>query len=179
MESRIINEPEMDVRHDAGIREGLCICFPADREIFSRTRTWHGTLPTWSVLLKDGDVVAAHAGIVERTIRAGSEEVHVAGVQNVFVLPEYRKEGLFKDVMIVTMEEADRRGLECGFLFCTPQIGKFYKWLKWRLLDVKAITRIDADGEEKPIPGKNVAMFYPLRRKSFPVGDIHLQGNDW
>ncbi len=38
---------------------------------------------------------------------------------------------------------------------------------------------IDENGAVVPLPAKNIAMFHPLRRATFPLGTIHLQGDHW
>lgn len=179
MELRIIEETKIGRELDAAIREALCVCFPPDREVFSRTRAWHGVLPDWTAVLMDNDELAAHGSVVEREIRVGLRLLRVAGVQNVCVLPRHRNQGLCRRVTLALMDEASRRGLDFGLLFCTPDVGVVYAKQDWRRLDRRGVVRIDYDGREKPIPDKNIVMFYPLRRHVFPAGDIHLQGNDW
>jgi hypothetical protein len=90
MKPQVVQESEITPAQDASIRSGLCLCFPPDREVFSRTRAWHGSRPTWSVLVEQEGLVVAHAGMVERGILVGRERVAIAGVQNAFVLPEHR-----------------------------------------------------------------------------------------
>ncbi len=176
---RIVLEASISPAEDAAIRAGLCLCFPPDREVFSQTRAWHGTPPTWSVLMESHDRIVAHAAIVERQILVGAEKARVAGVLNVFVLPDCRGQGLFRQVMSTAMDEAHRRALDFGLLFCTPEIGAKYERLQWRLLSGRRVTRIDEQGQPQPLPAKNVTMFYPLRRFDVPAGNIHLLGNDW
>ena len=176
---RIVSETSLTPAEDAAIRAVLCICFPADREVFSQTRAWHGTLPTWSVLVEHQDLIVGHVGVVEREILVGTESVRAAGIQNVLVTPEFRKTDLFRQIMTVAMEEAGRRDMDLGILFCTPDLARLYAWLGWRLLKGRSVIRIDEDRRPQPLPAKNWAMFYPLRRLDFPPGEIHLQGNDW
>ncbi len=179
MKPQVVLETAITPAQDAAIRAGLCACFPPDCEVFSRTRAWHGSPPAWSVLVEYEDLVVAYVGIVERQILVGQERVSVAGVQNAFVLPEYRGRGLFRQVMSAALEEARRRGLEFGLLFCTPQIGAKYARQGWRLLDDRSVTRLDEEGRSQPLPAKNATMFYPLANRNLPPGDVHLQGNDW
>ncbi len=176
---QIVSDATVTPAQDAAIRAGLCTCFPPDREVFSRTRAWHGTPPAWTVLATCEDAIVAHAGIVERQILVGEERVRIAGVQNVFVLPEHRGSGLFRLVMSAALEEARRRGLDFGLLFCTPEIGRKYARQGWQRLDDRSVTRIDEHGRPQPLPQKNVTMFYPLAGRSMPSGDLHLLGNDW
>ncbi len=178
-EIRILKEEQIDERLDESIRKGLCICFPPDKEVFSKSRYWHGTGPNWTVLMEEDSEVVAHVGIVERKIRVGDEQVNIAGVQNVFVLPEYRAKRLFFKVMKASMVEADKLGHDYGLLFCVPDLEKFYAICKWRLLPDRKARRVDKKGEQVDLPSKNISMYYPLGRSEFPPEDIHLQGNDW
>ncbi len=135
MRLQIVSDATISPAQDAAIRAGLCVCFPPDREVFSRTRAWHGSCPAWSVLVTCEDSLVAHAGIVERQILVGQERVWIAGVQNVFVLPEHRGLGLFRQVMSAALEEARQRGLDFSLLFCAPDIGRKYARQGWHLLD--------------------------------------------
>lgn len=175
----ILKEEQIDEHLDQSIRKGLCICFPTDKEVFSKSRDWHGTSPNWAVLLEEKSEVIAHVGIVERRVRVGDEQVSIAGVQNVFVLPEYRARRLFFKLMKASMVEAGKLGHDYGLLFCVPELEKFYAICKWRLLPDRKATRVDETGQEVDLPSKNITMYYPLGRSEFPAGDIHLQGNDW
>lgn len=179
MNPRIIPESQIDPALDTAIRASLCDCFPLDREVFAHTRAWHGSQPDWSVVLQEAEAVIAHAGVVERTIRVGQHSLRVAGMQNVFVLPTYRGQGLGRLVLATAMGEAQRRQLDCGLLFCSEGLSAIYAHLGWRRLDLETILRTDADGHEKPIPVQNLALFFPLARHDFPAGQVRLQGNDW
>jgi GNAT superfamily N-acetyltransferase len=159
---QIVLDATISPAQDAAVRAGLCVCFPPDRDVFCRTRAWHGSRPAWSVLVTCEDAVVAHAGIVQRQILAGQERVWIAGIQNVFVLPEHRGLGLFRQVMSAALEEARQRGLDFGLLFCGPDIGRKYARQGWQLLEGRSVTRIDEQGFLRPLPPKNVTLFYPL-----------------
>jgi len=66
VEIRILKEDQIDEGLDQSIKNGLCICFPPDKEVFSKSRFWHGSAPAWTVLIKEDSEVLAHVGIVER-----------------------------------------------------------------------------------------------------------------
>ena len=178
MQLRLIDETEMPPRLDEQIRAGLCVCFPADVAVFRHTRAWHGSPPEFSAVLEDAGRVVAHAGVVKREITVAGAPLLVAGVQNVFVLPEHRGQGLSARVLQAAMAEAGCRGLDCGLLFCVPKLTPIYARCSWHDLGERQVIRVE-EGREVPIPGKNTAMFYPLRVAAFPTGLIHLRGNDW
>ena len=176
----VIEETEISFELDVEIKAGLCRCFPPDGAIFSKTRSWHGSGPAWSVIIEEDGKVPAHVGIVDRTILvSGDTRIRVAGIQNVFVLPEGRSKGFCDQIMNKAMSEADKRNFDCGLLFCVPEIEKIYSRCGWQLLPKERVIRVDENGNEVQLPEKNIAMFYPLIITEFPSGDIHLQGNDW
>jgi len=175
----VVEERDVDTRLDQAIRKCLCTCFPADAGIFSQTRAWHGSASAWCVTLHDGEELVAHVGLTDRHITIGSKPAHIAGVQNVFVLPTRRGQGLCDMVMNRAMAEALRRNFDFGLLFCVPQLEKVYARCGWLSLGEREVIRVDETGSEVPIPGKNIAMFHPLRQTEFPAGLIHLRGNDW
>jgi predicted acetyltransferase len=127
----------------------------------------------------DDDRVAAHVGIVDRGISAGGEQIRVAGIQNVFVLKNYRGQQLCDKIMDAAMKEAARRDFDAGLLYCIPELEKVYARCGWKSLPKENVIRVDENGDELALPDKNIAMFYPLKVKEFPGGTVHLQGNDW
>lgn len=175
---QIVDESRMTPDLDQRIRAGLCICFPRDVANFSQTRQWHGSGPLFSVVMDVSGRIIAHVGIVQRRVSFGETQANAAGVQNVFVLPEFRKQGLSDRVMIAAMQEAARRQMDCGLLFCLPALQKVYARVGWCVFE-REILRCDSDGIDKPLPEKNIAMFYPLRLGTPPEGLLHLRGNDW
>jgi GNAT superfamily N-acetyltransferase len=178
MDLSIVAEAAMTPSVDGRIRAGLCACFPADAAVFRTTRAWHGSIPEFSVLLQEADRLIAHAGIVKRAIDVGGRPLLAAGVQNVFVLPECRGKNLSDLVLETAMAEARRRGCDCGLLFCAPPLEAVYSRCRWRALGNRQVVRVE-EGRLLPLPGKNIAMFYPLHVAAFPDGPIDLRGNDW
>jgi GNAT superfamily N-acetyltransferase len=178
LEPKIVDEHKMPPGLDAGIRRSLCACFPADVAVFSETRKWHGSGPSFSVVIEDKGEVVAHVGVVDRVVRFGSRPARAAGIQNVFVLPSHRGRNLADAVMRAAQEEARARGFDGGLLFCVPKLEKVYARMGWHVI-ANDVVRVDDDGLEKPIPGKNIGMFFPLRWTQAPPDMIHLGGNDW
>ena len=164
---------------DKKIKEGLCLCFPDDVETFSVTRAWHNTAPSWSLYSEDYDRVISHVGVVDRNIRVGDKVARIAGIQNVFVLPEFRGKGFCDALMNAAMVKAAEYGFDFGLLFCIPDIEKVYERSGWIKLPHSSIIATDESEREGTLPGKNIAMYFPLKLTTFPAGDIHLQGNDW
>ena len=178
MKLSLVDESEMPPQLDAQIRAAMCVCFPHDVTIFSHTRQWHGSGPEYCVVLGDADRVAAHVGVVNRTITVGGRPLRIAGVQSVLVLPEYRGQGLVDQVLRAAMDEAARRGFDYGMLFCLPMLAKVYARCGWHALCNRQVVRVE-EGCELPLPEKNIAMIYPMGDANFPDEPIHLGGNDW
>lgn len=174
----VLEEALMPPPLDAAIRDLLCTCFPADENVFRVTRHWHGSAPAYSLVHRQGAEVYGHVGVVARTIRCGSHHVTVAGVQNVAVHPAFRGRGLGPKLMSGAMEEARRRGIDFGLLFCVPALERYYKSIGWHSVSEPA-TMMDEHGFRVLTSEKNICMTFPLKGVSLPRGNIDLQGRDW
>jgi GNAT superfamily N-acetyltransferase len=175
---KIVDERDMTRDLDQGIRAGLCASFPKDRGGFSQSRAWHGSHPAFSAVIQQAGRVIAHVGVVDRFVRIGAMPVRVAGVMNVFVLPEYRGHRLADAVLLAAMAEAARRDCDLGLLFCTHGLVPVYARSGWICID-NPVIRIEAN-QPLPLPEGNVPMVLPLRGEAIPTGAaIDLCGNDW
>jgi GNAT superfamily N-acetyltransferase len=176
----VLNEEDISAQLDRAIREILVVCFPADREYFQRQSFWHSPA-VYRVLGKsDKGSIVAHTAIVERAVIVGPalSKVRVVGIQGFCVLQDYRRTGLSKKMMSVAMEQGGRRGFDAGLLFCRKPLEKVYGNMGWRKLDA-AVYMADDKKDKTLIPARNITMFYPLREKQLPAGDIDLAGADW
>jgi GNAT superfamily N-acetyltransferase len=173
-----VEESEMSPALDRRIRDLLCLCFPPDVPVFSQTRHWHGTAPEFSFVRREARKIVGHVGIVRRTIQVGSSRIVIAGVQNLAVAPDRRKSGLGALLMIRAMDEARRRGIPFGLLFCVPGLARFYCSLGWQILD-RSFYMADETGARTGIPEKNIGMSLPLGTQPFPPGEVDLLGRDW
>ena len=176
---RLIRESDMPRELDAAIVELLCLANVPERDEFRRDgRGWHGVKPIYCVCVEIEGRPVAYVGIVDRVVRVGAEELRVAGVQNVSVHPDSRGQGLSIKALELAMSEADKLGFDVGLLFCTEALQRLYGKMGWVGVGKRPVVRVEG-GRELPLPEQNVAMFLPLRVKTFPDGPIHLQGNDW
>jgi GNAT superfamily N-acetyltransferase len=176
----VINEEDISPVLNKAIRKTLVKCFPSNREHFQRYSWWH-SVPVYRVLGRDDkDSIVAHVAVVERSVTVGRNlsKVKVAGIQSFCVLPDYRGTGLSDRMMSITMEQANRRGFDAGLLFCLNKLETVYARMGWQKLDSKVYMRNDNEAKT-PIPPKNITMFFPLRIRQFPPGDIDLAGSDW
>jgi len=164
---------------DLAIKATLCVCFPDAAANFSITRAWHGSGPAYCVVVMAEGAVVAHVGAVERILRVGSQLLRIAGVQNVCVQPQFRKQGLTEPMLAQAMAEAQRRGADMGLLFCLPALEKLYARCGWRPVESRPVTATAADGRRYRLDEHNILMFFPLAAQSFPPGNIDLNGDDW
>jgi hypothetical protein len=176
----VINEKDIPESLDAAIRKGLVECFPPDVEYFSKQSWWHSR-PQWRTLaLKEKRIIVGHIAVVVRNVLVGDKSlpVKVAGIQSVFVCPELQGSGLSDKLMKLTMQTAYEKRIDFGFLFCIPRFEKTYHRMGWQKINTNVFMQ-DHKGNTLSIPGKNIAMIYPLERNDFPAGDVNLAGPDW
>lgn len=187
-------ENQISPELDEILRDFLCRCYPPpERDAFLASRAWHGSAPSFTVFEEKDGIVTGHIGIVRRLVRVGRasmgsrgnhesqegwEDVEVAGVQNVAVLPETRGSGLGRRLMAKAMDHAAAQGIPFGLLFCIPELESYYASMGW-VLNPVAVT-MDWEGQiGVPIPEKNICMVRELAGLRFPPGPIHLNGADW
>jgi GNAT superfamily N-acetyltransferase len=174
----VIDEKYISSQLDKAIREMLVMCFPNDIEHFRRLSWWRSTA-VYRVLGKnDKDSIVAHTALVERTVTVGPAllKMRVLGIQSFCVLPDYRGTGLSNNMMSVVIDEGGKRGFDAGLLFCRENLVKVYADMGWKKIDAAVYTTNNTKGKTV-MPG--FTMFYPLRIKQLPPGDIDLNGPDW
>ncbi len=182
MQVEIIHENQITDYLDNEIRDLLCLCFPKDRGVFSRTRYWNQTVPEYSVIIRKDSTLLAHLAVINRPILIGTESYRVAGIGNVCVHPSGRGRGVSRILLSKAMEEATAQAFDVGFLFCKAEIQNIYANLGWIAVNAPDIIRIGPGGTDESFSAwKNddMAMYYPLTKKSLPPGAIHLQGINW
>lgn len=128
------------------------------------------------LLWKNGELVA-HAGVLERTIRVGTEVHHVAGLYSVMARPDVRGLGYGSIVVRRAAEVAevtmpDARHL---VLVCLESRVHFYERLGWNRLD--APVRFDQPDGHRLM--EIVTMARPIGSEAWPPGDVDLCGLPW
>ncbi|UCE46657.1 MAG: GNAT family N-acetyltransferase [Phycisphaerales bacterium] len=176
----VILEQDISPDLDKEIRDLLAKCFPADREYYGRQSWWH-CVPAYRVIGRDSQgAIVAHAGVVDRTVSVGDErsKMRVAGVQGFCVSKAHRGTDLSRRMMYIAMEKAIKRRFDAGLLFCIPELEAVYTGMGWRKLN-SDVYMLDEEKGKTPIPAKNITMYYPPGKSSFPPGDVDLAGTDW
>jgi predicted acetyltransferase len=178
MAVRIIDECDIAPELDAAIRKSLAICFPHRYEEFSRSRTIRNNVPSYTAVISDGEKALCQVAVMDRTISVGGEQPHVAGVANVFVMPEHRGKGLCDMALEAAMAEAKNRGFDFGFLFTYSPTDRIYARNGWFEIKDRKFVCVE-NGEESVLSAERIKMYYPLENEDFPSGDVHLQGDRW
>lgn len=163
---------------DKALKGLLCICFPEDRGVFSKSRYWNSVVPVYSVIVRNGQRIVGHVGIVSRTIAWNDEDFTIAGIQSLCVAPDYRGKELAKQLLAKAMEDACRRGFPAGLLFCKPKLEQFYRVQGWETVGGRVFCE-SREGTIRDFSDTYVTMYLPLRKNITNAGDIDLQGIDW
>jgi len=174
----VVDEAAVSSTLDSEIKTFLVKAFSSDASAFIITRYWHGSAPAYSVLARVNEKLIAHSGAVVRHVRVGTRSVCIYGIQNMAVLPEGRGIGAGLRVLETVAQEARKRAISFGLLFCIPELERYYQRDGWKAHSVDV--RMDYNGQVNiPIPEKNICMAKSLTSERFPEGDIHLLGADW
>jgi predicted acetyltransferase len=174
----IILESDISSELDESIRKQLIRCFPQTADIFSRTRYYQNSAPSFTVLIKHNDIPSAHLGVVRRKITIKNQEYFTAGIQNVFVIPEFRGCGLSDAVLQTAMKKAATQDFDFGLLFTSETIAKVYAKNGWLKVS-NSNFYFEFNGELKRKPEESIKMYYPLKVMHFPPGDVYLNGGAW
>ena len=132
--------------------------------------------PTRILLWKNRELIA-HSGVLERTIRVGDHEHHVAGIYSVMARPDARGLGYGSTVVRRAAEvaEATMPTARHIVLVCLESRVNFYARLGWNR--VEAPVRFDQpDG---PHLMEIVTMARPVGASAWPSGDVDLCGLPW
>lgn len=178
MYCRVINETDVSQTITEALKKSLCVCYPEDVEIFSQVAYWR-SIPSYRVFIETDDEIIAHIAVTDRTISIGPQQVHVAGVQTTFVMPQYRGKGLMDKIFPVVMEQAISRAYDLSMLFCKPSLEKYYNKFGYKILADRKIVYIDMNGNKGLLPDYNITMWAPVNMKNIPAGNIDLKGRDW
>lgn len=179
MKIRVLKEEEIDDKLDAVIRDRLVFSFPNSQTSFKDTRNWRDNVPLFSVVMGDeNDDIIAHLAVADKTILVGTEQLRIAGIANIFVMPDFRNRGYVGKILSSAMNEAKMLEFDFSLLFTGQETKKVYARYGWiEIIGQKCI--IDKNGEESEMLPDSVPMYYPLTNKDFPVGTIYLQGDTW
>jgi GNAT superfamily N-acetyltransferase len=155
---------------DRGLDRVRPFALPAD--------SYRWTRATWSVLVKVGVRIVAHAGITYRVIQVGDLRVPVAGIGGVMTLPEWRRHGYARAVLANATAFA---GLQLwapfALVICPEEDTAFYQHLGWRV----AQAPIWCEQSAGPVRlAHELALYLACQGDAdWPSGSIHLGVAPW
>jgi GNAT superfamily N-acetyltransferase len=127
-----------------------------------------------SFVVRDGQVVVAHAAAVPRIVGTSRGDLPMVGLARVASHPDYRGQGLGQIVARAVFELVDRG----DFAFCLFQtshaVRPFYERLDCLLVDNPIVNSLAPDKTAKPFTDE-IAMRYPAGGH-WPLGTIDLRG---
>jgi predicted N-acetyltransferase YhbS len=128
------------------------------------------------LITEEGGRPLSHVGLVRTTVRAGGQEVTVAGVGAVVTVPEAQGRRLVH----AAMREAAaymcaEMGVEFGMLFCLPRLAPFYARQGWRLVEDEA----EFDQPSGRIVSPYRVMVLPCGAFDWPAGRVEVDGLPW
>lgn len=128
------------------------------------------------VFIWEGQELACHVEMIERTITAGEALLHVGGIGGVATWPTWRKHGLATQAMRVAMRFLDETlDVEFGLLICSPEWVPFYQRLGWQAVDGPLV--FDQPGGKVQLTGE--VMIRAFRGRPWPSGVIDMRGLPW
>ncbi len=178
---KVIPEEDFPLQLDGQIKEQLTVAFPHSANYLKDNRGWKGTFPLWNVVVFDvDDKPLGYIGVIERTITIEQENFKIFGLQNVYVIEEYRGYGLAQKMLVKIEKEALKRSLDFGLLFCRPHVEPLYLRAGWKPLGRPQIFVTNDQEEVVERPFVHDSLFFkPITLKEFPKGDVFFNGPDW
>lgn len=146
--------------------------------IFSKLTYWR-SIPSYRVFREKNGKIISHIAVIDRTIAIGNEQIHVASIQSVFVLPEYRGKDICEEMLSLLLKEAFHRDFDFSLLGCIPGLKKFYQRFGFEKINDRQIVLTDEYGKKHKIGEEEAMMWRPVCRDNFPLGDIDLNGDKW
>ena len=109
------------------------VCFP---DFWEQLAVKNGKLPYEEICFAafDGSRAAGHCGIIPYSIECGGKNFSMAGIASVATLPEYRKQGIARDLCKFAAVWAENHGFESAPLYTA--FFRVYESASWRKLTV-------------------------------------------
>lgn len=130
-------------------------------------------LPT-SFVVREGEQVIAHSGILPRRIRTSAGEMVIAGLAQVCCDPNQRGRGLGETIARAALTKVDDGSFPFALFQTSPEVRPFYEKLGASVVENRIINSLAEDPETCPF-WDAVAMRYP-NHGDWPEGEIDLRG---
>jgi predicted N-acetyltransferase YhbS len=124
-------------------------------------------------VLRDGDRLIAHVGLLVVELEAGGRAFPAVGVGGVFVTRARRGQGLLRPLLDSALGRAAELGPAHAMLFCSDRNARMYERFGFRLIAAPVV--VDQPGGPVEMPDN--AMWRPLRDgASWPDGPVRVLG---
>ncbi|MEV6881317.1 GNAT family N-acetyltransferase [Streptomyces sp. NPDC051135] len=123
-------------------------------------------------VIRHGDRLVAHAGLLRLPVAIGDAETEVVGVGGVAVAPDMQGQGLARRVVTAALEYARTMGPQHALPFCRHPLVPLYQRLGWHPLDKEVLVE---QPEARLVPMPLRTMVTPLRDNArWPSGPVRL-----
>ena len=130
-----------------------------------------------SFVIREGDRVLAHAGVLPRTIGTSHGDLTIAGLCRVCTDPEMRGKKLGEMVVRRVFDLVDDKTFDFSLFQTSPRVSKYYEGLGACVIDNRIINSLGTNPQECPF-WDEVRMRYPANRE-WPTGEIDLRGTGY
>lgn len=154
-------EKTADIRQEQLLELGYCYRGPAVQH-------------PRSFVIREGDRVIAHAGLLPRTICTQEGDITVAGLSRVCSDPEFRGKGLGELVVREVFSLIDAGVFRFSLFQTSHKVRPFYEKLGATLVANRIVNSLSDDGLVCPF-WDDVVLRYP-RDRYWPEGEIDLRG---
>jgi aminoglycoside 2'-N-acetyltransferase I len=171
MKTEILSTADIPDALAETIRQWLRQIFGPDVDSFNFAE------PAWRVLVWQGDRLAAHVDITERTAYVEGKPVRLGGIGGVATWPEWRGQGLATAALLQAAAFLYHSlAVDFGLLMCDPALAPFYQRLGWQTVPGPLV--FEQSGQEVIMDGGTI-MVLPGRERDWPPGRIDLCGPPW
>lgn len=168
MNYQYVKDSDVSDELDRQLRALLSCCFVQgnDAQIFSRQR-YYNEVPRHRYMLWDEDELAAHIAVHEKEVLIDGVSTPICGIAEVCVHPDYRKQGLVKQLLEQIHIDRSKHCDAFSLLFGEEEI--------YGSSGYQCVSNLKALQHSKEWNISGHAMVYPLNRE-WPAEDLLLVG---
>ncbi len=131
---------------------------------------------TWYALGRLEGKLVCQFGVLNRTIQAGGQSLSIAGVGGVATHPDFQRRGFAAHLMQAAAEQMRRlASYDFSMLFCSPEMIPYYTKRGYR----QVTNTIYILQYGRRVLFEDHQMVLPLSGKSWPDGDVDVNGPPW
>lgn len=172
MNVEYIRDLDVDTELDGKLRDLLSTCFTKSGDEVFREHRYYKEHPShrWFVPHKEGRLIA-HVALHEKVVVSSNQDIRVGGIAEVCVHPEFRGQGLVRQLLSKAHAWLRLNGYCFSLLFGKPQV---YASSGYESVTNLFLKSKSDNGENKWAVIK--AMVSQLSETEWPVDNVYLQG---